>query len=94
MRTVSGRVGSNREYAASVHEGAKGHPIVARRKKLLSFWWEKENVRFAGRSVNHPGVRPFARKQFLWLPLNIVARRHNFKTRRLRGPLAGNLSDI
>jgi len=94
VRTVSGRVGSEREYAMSVHDGARAHRFSARRKRLLSFWWEKHDVRFAGKSVNHPGVRAFAKKQYLWLPLTIVARRHNFRVRRLRGPLASGLSEI
>lgn len=93
VRTISGRVGSNREYAMSVHDGARPHRITARRARLLSFWWEERGVRFAGRKVAHPGVRPHSRRQFLWLPLNVAAKRHNFKTRRLVG-LAGNLSGI
>lgn len=94
VRTVTGRVGSTRNYALAVHDGSAPHRIIARQKPVLSFWWEKHSVRFAGKSVNHPGIRAFARKQYLWLPLTMVARRHGFKTRRLRGVLASGLADI
>lgn len=80
-RTVTGRVGSRRPYAMSVHDGSKAHRIAARRARLLSFWWTKHNVRFAGPRVNHPGVRKG--NPFLWDPLVEAARRYGFKTRRL-----------
>lgn len=86
-RTVTGRVGSRRPYALAVHEGALPHRIVARRAAYLSFWWTKHNVRFAGKAVNHPGIRKG--DPYLWKPLEEAARRYGFKTRRLPLSLQG-----
>jgi hypothetical protein len=83
VNRVEGEVGSRLAYAASIHDGAKPHPIFARRKKNLVFYWQKEDVTFVGKKVNHPGVRKRKRKQFLYLPLRVAGLRNGFKVRRL-----------
>lgn len=84
LRTrITGQVGSTLRYAASVHEGARPHVIRARNKRLLSFFWEREFTRFVGKKVNHPGIRRYSRTQYLYLPLVLVGRRHNFIVRRV-----------
>lgn len=87
---VKGSVGSTLRYAASVHEGAKPHAIVARKPNLV-FYWEKKNVTFVGKRVNHPGVRRFARTQYLYLPLSLVGRRNGFIVRRVKEDIASPL---
>lgn len=92
---IVGDIGSRQRYAMAVHEGAVPHIIVARQRLLLSFFWEKRGVWFVGRRVNHPGVRRFARTQYLYLPLSIVGRREGFIVRRTAGGgIASPLADI
>lgn len=91
---VAGRVGSGLRYAASVHQGAEAHPIVARRKPLLVFHWEKKGITFAGKTVNHPGIRRSSRTQYLYLPLVLVGRRHGFIVRQTSSGIASGLSGI
>lgn len=91
---VSGKVGSTRNYAAAVHQGAEAHPIVARRRPLLSFYWEKEGRSFHGRSVAHPGIRRSSRTQYLYLPLVVVGRRHGFTVRQGSSGVASGLRGI
>jgi len=88
--SVAGKVGSTLRYAASVHEGAQAHVIRARNEPNLVFFWEREGVTFVGKKVRHPGVRHFARKQYLFLPLAIVGRRNGFVVRR-KTPLTSPL---
>lgn len=83
VNSVKGNIGSRLPYAISVHDGAGPHRIAARKKDRLFFFWEKVGHVFSGDSVNHPGVRRFARTQYLYLPLSIVGRRNNFIVRRL-----------
>lgn len=78
---VKGTVGSRLPYAASVHQTAKPHTIAARKPNLV-FYWVKHDVTFVGKKVNHPGVRPFARTQYLYLPLVLVGRRNGFIVRK------------
>jgi hypothetical protein len=78
---VQGSVGSTRNYAMAVHEGAVPHVIVAKRPNLV-FYWEKMDVTFVGKRVNHPGVRRSSRKQYLYLPLVLVGRKNGFIVRR------------
>ena len=46
-------------YANPIDKGAKPHPIVARRAPYLHFYWQKKQRWFRGKSVNHPGNRPY-----------------------------------
>lgn len=88
---ITGSVGSGLRYAASVHEGAEPHVIVARNKKALHFYWERRNVEFFGLSVKHPGVPRHSRTQYLYLPLSIVGRRNGFIVTRT---VAGRASPL
>lgn len=83
VNSVKGNIGSKLPSAASVHDGAEPHRIVARTKPNLFFFWEQKGEVFSGTAVNHPGVRRFARTQYLYLPLAIVGRRNNFIVQRL-----------
>lgn len=87
---VKGSVGSTLRYAASVHEGARPHQIVARKPNLV-FYWEKKNVTFIGKRVNHPGVRRRSRTQYLYLPLSLAGRRNGFVVRRTAQDIASSL---
>jgi hypothetical protein len=72
---VRADVGSLLPYAAAQHEGAKDHPITARRVQLLRFYWEREGVHFVGKKVRHPGNKG---NEYLWRPLKQVASRRGF----------------
>lgn len=88
---VKGDVGSRARYAISVHDGAAPHVIVAKKPNLV-FYWEREDVTFVGKKVNHPGVRRSSRTQYLYLPLAIVGRRNGFMVRRINtGGIASSL---
>ena len=45
-------------HAGYVDLGTVTHDIVARRKPLLVFYWEKLGVWFRGKKVRHPGTKP------------------------------------
>lgn len=64
-RRVVARVYTRVKYAASVHEGARAHDIVPRRKKALKFKIGGQTVIVS--KVHHPGnkARPFMRKATL-----------------------------
>lgn len=87
---VKGTVGSRQKFAMSVHEGAKPHVIVANKPNLV-FYWERKNVTFVGKKVNHPGVRRSSRTQYLYLPLVLVGRRNGFIVRRITTGIASPL---
>lgn len=72
---VRADVGSKLGYAAAQHEGARWHPIKARRVRLLRFYWEREAVTFVGPRVRHPGNPATT---YLWRPLKQVATRRGF----------------
>lgn len=72
---VRADVGSLLAYAAAQHEGAKPHPIKARRVRLLRFYWVREGVTFVGPKVRHPGNKG---NEYLWRPLKQVASRRGF----------------
>lgn len=65
-------VGSNKEYAAAVHNGSRPHVIRAKKGKALSFAWASapsglkagRNGKYAFKFVNHPGTtaNPFLQK--------------------------------
>lgn len=50
-------------YARAIEDGAKPHPIVARRAPMLVFYWAKIGRWVRCFKVNHPGNRPYV---FLW----------------------------
>jgi phage gpG-like protein len=51
-------VGSNDPIALIHHEGTKPHPIRARNKPLLVFWWAKKQRVVRTPAVRHPGTKP------------------------------------
>jgi len=51
-------VGSEDPIALIHHEGTEPHPIHARRKPFLVFYWPKTARVMRLRSVNHPGTQP------------------------------------
>lgn len=78
---VSGSVGSNLPYAASVEGGAglygprrSKYVILPRRARHLKFYWRKVGRVVTLPSVRHPGQRG---KQYLLKAAESVARRHN-----------------
>lgn len=87
---VKGTVGSPLRWSLSVHDGAKPHTITAKKPNLV-FYWERKDVTFVGRKVNHPGVPRRSRKQFLYLPLAIAGRRNGFVVRRITQGIGSNL---
>lgn len=89
---VSGSVGSVLRFAASVHQGAAPHVIVANSKPQLVFYWERKDVTFVGRKVNHPGVQRGSRTQYLYLPLVVVGRRNGFIVRQTSSGIASPLA--
>lgn len=91
---VVGSIGSTLPFAASVHEGAKAHAIVARRHPRLQFFWERKGVSFIGFKVNHPGVSRRSRTQYLLLPLALAGRRNGFVVRRTATDISSSLSGI
>lgn len=80
---VQGSVGTTLRYSKSVHDGAKSHSIAARSKPNLVFYWEKRDVTFVGKKVNHPGVRKSSTTEYLYDPLLVAGRRNGFIVRRI-----------
>lgn len=79
---VSARIGSRVRYAQVAHEGARPHPIYPRRKKFLSFKWNKaaqygipltRRGKVQLKRVSHPGMRGVS---YLTTPL-VIAGYHN-----------------
>jgi hypothetical protein len=84
--TVLGRVGADKRYAETAHQGSKPH-IIRGRGKMLKFRWERANLLIARRggrrrefvflpSVRHPGNKRPVR--YLTTPLSLVASRMGF----------------
>lgn len=95
MKTqVKGSVGSTLNYAISVHDGAKAHLIVARRVRFLSFYWERRDLFFVGKRVNHPGIRQGRNTEYLYKPLQVAGRRNGFIVRRLVTGVAAGFADV
>ncbi len=61
----------NVPYAIWVVQGANPHPIVARRARVLVFFWERMGELVAFPSVQHPGNQP---NRFLQTAVQTVAR--------------------
>lgn len=55
---VRARVGANVRHALVEHEGAQPHIIVARRKKMLSFYWDKVGMQTVVPRGGYPGLGP------------------------------------
>lgn len=86
---ILGRVGSNKRYATTAHQGSSAH-IIRARGKQLKFRWERGSLLLEHRgrsrrgfrhmfyfeSVRHPGNKRPVR--YLTTPLVMVARRHGF----------------
>lgn len=88
QQSVSTRIGSKLNYAATVHQGSRAHVIRAK-GKMLKFRWERGNLllqRRSGRSraffffkqVRHPGNRQGRR--FLTTPMVQYGRANGFRT--------------
>ena len=56
-RNWTAEIGSDNPLALWMEEGTKAHPIDAKPKSALSFWWERESTHFFGKHVNHPGTK-------------------------------------
>lgn len=52
---VRARIGSNVRHALVEHEGAKPHIIMAKRKKALSFYWDKVGAQAFVPRGGYPG---------------------------------------
>jgi hypothetical protein len=77
---IEGRVIFRAPYARSVNSGARPHKIRPHGDYPLRFFWRKVGhvVRFS--SVNHPGQKG---KGYLTEALEVAARRHGFRLRRI-----------
>lgn len=76
--TWRARIGSNLPYAASVENGARRHPIAARRRAsggMLVFFWRREGRLVVTPEVLHPGQQG---KHYLRDALDFAARRRGF----------------
>lgn len=51
-------VSASTPHAKFVHEGTRAHPIKARSKKTLKFFWAKVGRVVYPQQVNHPGTKP------------------------------------
>lgn len=90
--TVQARIESRSNISMVMHEGAKPHRIVAKRKRALKFYWTRTVARQSGRRrirpgqasyfkyVMHPGNRRPVR--FLTTPLSVAAKSNNFFFRK------------
>lgn len=62
IRLADGAVGEMSwptKYASFVDAGTRPHPIEARRKPNLAFYWPKMGGLFVGKRVNHPGTQAY-----------------------------------
>lgn len=89
--SITARVGSPKNYAATVHQGSQAHPIRSRRGKMLAFEWDRGQflvfgrggnrrgrIMFFFRQVNHPGNKRPVR--YLTTPMHMFGRIHGFIT--------------
>lgn len=62
-QAIAGREGMT-PYLGYVLFGTRPHPIVARRAKMLRFYWPKVGAEVMFKAVNHPGTRanPFVQE--------------------------------
>lgn len=89
---IVGRVGSQKKYAATAHQGSSAHTIRGR-GKMLKFRWDRGDFLVAAQmgrrrgnrrvghffyfhSVRHPGNKRPVR--YLTTPLSMIARRNGF----------------
>lgn len=87
---VRARIGSRVRYAEPAHQGARPHKINARRKKFLSFKWNKaaqygipvtRRGKVQLKSVNHPGMTGIP---YLTSPLQIFGQAEGFRVTVVR----------
>lgn len=91
--TISGYVGSRKDYAATAHQGSGSHAIYAK-GKMLKFAWERGSLLVKHRSkgrrgqttfffmkVHHPGNKRPVR--YLTTPLHLYGRANGFRTTSL-----------
>lgn len=84
------KIGSDKEYAASEHQGSSPHYINAK-NKMLKFEWERGSLLVKARSrgrrrqiffyfkrVHHPGNKRPVR--YLTTPMHMYGRMHGFRT--------------
>lgn len=94
---VTARVGSSKKYAEPAHQGANFHIIRARKKRFLSFKWDKaagygvpvtqkgkHKGKVALKSVRHPGMDGV---RYLTTPLLVVGKLEGFRVSVVRGLL-------
>lgn len=67
------------KYAAAQHNGATRHVITPKNFRWLKFYWERVNKVVYAKRVNHPGHKG---NEYLWRPLERIARRRGFITTR------------
>lgn len=83
VRKIKSKVGSRRNYAMVIHQGAQPHLIKPRRRTGMKFYWPAgvagltvgRVVCFKG-VVHHPGIRS---NKYLLLPLLIDGERMGFR---------------
>lgn len=94
-RIITGRVGSNNNYAATVHQGSEAHRIVSSNGRMLRFKWPRGTVQIFARgrlrhlrkhplafyffSVRHPGNKRPVR--YLTTPMHQFGRLNGFITK-------------
>ncbi len=91
---VTGKVGSRKKYAATVHQGSDQHVIRSRRGKMLKFRWDRGDFLVAARAGRRRGnrrtgrffyfrmvVHPGNRRavQYLTRPLHMYGRIYGFE---------------
>lgn len=89
FESITGRVGSHADWAASKHQGSKAHVIRAK-GKMLKFEWERGRLLvkagkrkhrgkfFFFKKVMHPGDKRPVR--YLTTPMHLYARANGFRT--------------
>jgi len=86
--TITGKVGSTKDYAATAHQGSSPH-VIRGRGKMLKFEWERGNflLKAKGRRgarffyfkrVLHPGNKRPVR--YLTTPMHLYGRLNGFRT--------------
>lgn len=91
-RFVTSMVGSENDYAATVHQGSRPHTIRSSQGRMLRFEWPRGTVLVRGRgghrgrqlvfyfhSIRHPGNKRPVR--YLTTPMHLFGRLNGFRTR-------------
>jgi hypothetical protein len=94
VNIVSGYVGANTDWAATVHQGSEAHRIISKQGKILRFRWERGSLLIQHKSkgrrtktmfwfpeVKHPGNKRPVR--YLTTPMHLYGRANGFVTKSL-----------